>query len=233
MIGSVFNVSVYSALYGAGSVSYGTAADSNASRLLDGAGALQGLDSGRSSIEAVKAALTKLRDALQAARDQVSSIPGRTEFKPVVADIAQTVDKTVYGTVDGGLVEAGTIRESRGTRSLVVGYERTNRTPVNAGGALEALVANVATLVSRVGANGAGGFAADVSALLRSSELTTAVNRPDAGAIGTAIARIDDVLARTDGLRFSIGTRASVAALVDLGGLLLGAAPDTGGEGSQ
>jgi hypothetical protein len=236
VIGSVYNVSGTLALYRAGSGAYGstTAANNNASRLLDGAGStLQALNNGRNGIDQIKAALTKLREALQAARGDASAVPGRTALTPVVADIAQTVDQTVYGTVDGALVEAGTIQISRGTRSLVVGFERTNRAPLDVGDALTALASTVATLVSSVGANGAGGLAAVVSALLKNSDFTTAVNRPDTVAIDTAIGRIDDVLAKADGLRFSIGTRASAAAQVDLGAILLNATPGTGGGGGQ
>lgn len=233
MIGSVLNVSGYLAL-GRDYRAYADAAPGgNARRLLDSAGAtLQALDNGRNGVEQIKAALTKLRDALAAARAEADAVPGRTELKPVVADVEQTVDKPTFVTIDGQPVQSGTITVSLGPRPLVVGYERANKAPLEVGDALRSLASTVASLVSSVGANGAGGFAADVSALLRSDAVTMAVNRPDAAAIDAAIGRIDATLAKAEGLRFSLGTRASAAALVDLGGLLLGAATNAGAGSS-
>jgi len=233
MIGSVGNVSGYFALARDFSAYAGAAPGGNARRLLDGAGAtLQTLDNGSSGVDRITAALTKLRDALQAARAQADAVPGRTELKAVVAEVEQTVDKPTFVTIDGQPVQSGTITVSLGPRPLIVGYERANRAPLEVGNALSSLAATVASLVSAVGANSTGGFAADVSALLRSGAFTTAVNRPDAAAIDTAIGRIDAVLAKAEGLRFSISTRASAAAQVDLSGLLLGAAPNAGAGSS-
>ena len=216
---SVSNVSGYFTLGGA------SAPGGNASRLLDGAGsALQALDNGRNGVDRIKSALTKLRDALQAAREKADAVPGRTELQSVVADVEQTQDKPTYVTIDGEVVQDGTITVSLGTRPLIVGYERANRAPLAVGDALRSLVATVATLVATVSADGTGGLAADVSALLSSEDFTTALNRPDAAAIDGAIGRIDDTLAKAAGSRFLIGARASSAAQVDLGGLLLGAA---------
>jgi hypothetical protein len=236
VIGSVFNVPGYPGLYGAGSYPYGstTAAGDRAGRLLDGAGAtLQALDSGRGGIDQIRSALTRLRNALQSARSDADVVPGRTTLTPVTADIAQTVDRTVYGTVDGALVEAGTIQVSRGTQQLTVGYERASRAQLDVGDALASLASTVATVVTSVSAGSTSGFAADVSALLKSNDLTTAVRTPDAAAIDTAIARIDDVLGKTDGLQFSIGALASAAARIDLGTILLSTAPVavSGGNG--
>jgi hypothetical protein len=233
VIGSVVNFSGYLALARDYRAYADAAPGGNAPRLLDGAGAtLQALDNGRNGVDQIKAALTKLRDALQAARAEANAVPGRTELKPVVADVEQTVDKPTFVTINGQPVQSGTITVSLGPRPLVVGYERANRAPLAVGDALKSLAATVASLVSTVGAAGTGGFAADVSALLRSDVVTTAVNRPDAAAIDTAIGRIDSTLAKADGLRFSLGTRASAAAQVDLGGLLLGAAPNAGAGSS-
>lgn len=232
MIGSVVNVSGYLALGGAGLTglsgdvgSYVNGAPGSiSSRLLGGAGStLQALDNSRNGIDRIKAALTKLRDTLQAARDQANAVPGRTALQPVVADVEQTVDKPTYVTVNGVPVQSGTITVSLGTRPLIVGYERANRAPLGVGEAVKSLAATVATLVSTVGANSTGGFATDVSALLRSPDFTTAVNRPDAAAIDTAIGRINGVLAKAQSLQSSISARASSAAQVDLGGLLLSA----------
>jgi hypothetical protein len=196
----------------------------NARRLLDGAGAaLQTLDHSRAGVERIKAALTHLRDTLRSARAEADAVPGRTALKPVIADVEQTGDKPTFVTIDGLPVQSGTITVSLGTRPLIVGYERANRAPLAVGETLRSLAATAATLVSSVGAGGAGGFAADVSALLRSGDFTTAVNRPDAASIDTAIARIDAVLAKVEGLGVTLNARAASAARVDLGGLLLGA----------
>ena len=238
MIGSVVNVSGYLALGRAGL--RGLPSDfaytdvvprSNSSRLFDGVGSmLQALDNSRNGIDQIKSALTKLRDVLQAARDQANIVPGRTELQPVVADIAQTVEKPTYITVNGELVQTGTINVSLGTRPLIVGYERANRTPLNVGEALKSLTSTAAMLVSTVGADGTGGFAADVSALLRSGDLTTAVNTPDTAAIDVVIGRIDDALAKAKGLQSQISARASAVAQVDLSGLLLSATPNSAAD---
>lgn len=221
MISSVSNVSGYRAPGG------------NASRLLDGVGStLQALDNGRNGVDRIKSALTKLRDALQAAREEAGAVPGRTELQPVSADIEQTQDKPTYVTINGAVVQNGTITVSLGPRPLIVGYERVNRTPLEVGDALRSLVSTVAALVATVSADGTGGLAADISALLRSADFTTALNRPDAAAIDTAIGQIDATLAKAEGSRFFINARAASAAQVDLGGLLLGAATQAGFDSS-
>ena len=232
MLGSLVGISGYFALGRAGLTGLprdfggyaGVGANAHSGPLLDGtASALRALDDGRGGVDGIKSALMKLRAALLAARDQVGVVPGRTELKPVVADIEQTTDRPTFVTINGQPVRSGTVTVSLGTRPVVVGYERANRAPLEVAGTLKSLASTVATLVSSVGADGTGGFVADVSALLRSSEFTTAVNTPDALAIEAATARIDDIMAKTDGLRLSIGVRASAAAQVDLGGLLLSA----------
>jgi hypothetical protein len=196
-------------------------------RLIDGAGArLSNLDRGRGGVNRIKAALNDLRDALASARDGADPVPGRSALKPIIAQVEQTVDKPTFVTIDGELVQDGTVTVSLGKRPLTVGYERGPRTPLDARGALNALAAEAADLFSTVGADGTGGFTAEVSALLRSGELATAVNRPDAGAIDTAIGRIDAVLAGAEGLRSSLAAQEAAAAQVDLGPLLLGATAD-------
>jgi hypothetical protein len=232
VIGSVVNVSSYFALARDFRAYAKAAPGGNARRLLGADATLQALDNGRNGVDRIKAALTKLRDALAAARAEADAVPGRTALKPVVAEVEQTVDKPTFVTINGQPVQSGTITVSLGPRPLVVGYERANRAPLAVGDALRSLAATVASLVSGVGAAGTGGLAADVSALLRSDAFTTAVNRPDAAAIDTAIGRIDATLAKTEGLGFSLGTRAAAAAQVDLGGLLLGAAPNAGAGAS-
>jgi hypothetical protein len=226
VIGSVVNFSGYLG-YASGTPG------SISSRLLDGTGStLQALNNGRNGVDQIKAALTTLRDTLQSARTEADAIPGRTALQPVVADIEQTVDKPTYVTVNGTPIQNGTITVSLGTRPLIVGYERANRAPLGVGEAVKSLTATVATLVSTVGGDGTGGFAADVTALLRSNDFTTAVNRPDAAAIDTAIGRINDVLAKAQGLGSSINAQASSAAQVDLGALLLSATPNAGADSS-
>jgi hypothetical protein len=211
---------------------YGAAAPGgNSSRLLQGAGStLQALDSGQDGIGEIKAGLMKLRDTLQAARAQANAVAGRTELKPVFANIEQTVDKPTFLTIDGETVQSGTITTWPGTRPVLVGYEWANRAPLDVGDSLRSLAADVSALVSATGTGGIDGFAADVSALLKSSDFTTAINTPDVAAIDAATARIDDVLAKTDGLKSSLETRALAAAQVDLGGLLLGAAQSFAGN---
>jgi len=221
VIGSVFSLP---GSFGAGR---GLAPDGNRARLLDGAGAaLRSLDSGRNAIDRIRATLTELREALEEARGHADPVPGRSALKPVIADVEQTVDKQTYVTVDGVLVEDGTITVSLGKRPLTVGYERTPRAPLDARDTLNALAATVSRLVAAVGPGDTRGFVDEVSALLRSGDLATAVNQPDAGAIDTAIGRIDAVLAGAEGLRSSLATRESAAAQTDLGALLLGATPD-------
>ncbi len=199
-----------------------------AGRLLDNAGAtLQTLDDGASSVARIKAALTSLRDALEAARAQADAVPGDTTLTPVTADVARTQQKPTFVTIAGEPVQTGTIDVPAGTRSVVVGFERTPRAALKVGDAFRSLASTVGALASRVGAD--GGFTADVSALLRSGDLATAVKAPDAATIDAALARIDGVLAKTDGLRAALGARAAAAARVDLSGLLLGAVTaDTG-----
>ena len=230
MNGSVFSLS------GSFATGRNVAPGGNSARLLGDAGAtLHSLDSGRTAADRIKVALTKLRDALQNARDDANPVPGRTTLKPVVANVEQTVDKPTYVTIDGEVVQDGTITVSLGKRPLVVGYERTPRAPLNARDALNTLAATVGSLVATVGAKNTGSFVDKVSALLSSGDLATAVSRPDTGAIDTALRRIDAVLSGADGLQSSLAARQSATAQVDFGGLLLGATPDvfTGAGGAK
>jgi hypothetical protein len=186
-------------------------------------GTLTALDSGRGGVAQVKAELMKLRDALQAARKDANAVPGGTQFTPIVADIEQTQDKPTFVTVDGQPVQNGTITVSLGTRPVVVGYEVGNRSTLDVRNQLNALASHVSRLVSTVGTGSAGSFASDVSALLKSSDLMTAVNAPDAASIDAAIGHINNVLAKADGLRSAIGSRVAAAAQVDLSGVLISA----------
>ena len=170
--------------------------DASALAALTQSGTLRALESGRSGIDRIKAALTKLRDALQTARGSASAVPGGTQLTPIVADIGQ--------------------------QAVVVGYEAGNRPSLAVQDAVGALASGVAQVIATVG-DATSGFASDVSALLKSRDLATAVHAPDVASIDAALAQIDGVLAKADGLRKSVSSQASATAQVDLGGLLLGA----------
>lgn len=192
------------------------------------------LDSGRSGIDRIKAELASLRDALQAARAGANAVPGGTAFTPVIAQIEQTQDRPTFVDVNGVPVQTGTITVSLGTRALVVGYDVGNRAALGLRDQLNALASDVSRLVSTVGTSNAGSFAAGVSTLLKSGELTRAVTAPDATSIDAAIGKINDVLAKAHGLGASLSSRAAAAAQADIGGVLLGgssAASEAGGQG--
>jgi hypothetical protein len=193
--------------------------------VLTQSGTLRTLDNGRSGIDRIKAALTRLRDALQTARGTFSAVPGGTELTPIVAQIEQTQDQPTFVTVNGQPVQNGTITVSLGTRPVVVGYEAGNRPSLAVHDAVRALASSVAQVVATVG-GATRGFASDVSALLKSRDLATAMNAPDVASIDAALGQIDGVLAKADGLRSTLASQASATALVDLGGALLAASGD-------
>lgn len=229
MVGSVFSLS------GSFATGRNVAPDGNSARLLGGAGAtLHNLENSRTATDRIRVALTQLRAALQDARDGADPVPGRSALKPVIAQVEDTVDKPTFVTINGNVVQDGTITVSLGKRPLVVGYERTPRASLDARDALNTLAATVGSLVATVGAKNTGGFVDKVSTLLSSGDLATAVSRPDSSAIDNALGRIDAVLAGAEGLRSSLAGRQSAAAQVDLGGLLLGATGDvfTGAGGA-
>lgn len=184
-------------------------------------GTLQAIDSGRSGVDRIKAALTRLRDALQTARATASAVPGGTQLTPIIADIEQTKDQATFVTINGQPVQNGTITVSLGTRPVVVGYEVGNRPSLAVHDALSALASTVSQLVSTVGSD-TRAFASDVSALLKSSDLATAVNAPDVPSIDAALGQIDGVLAKAGGLRTALTSQASAAALSNFDGALLG-----------
>ncbi len=201
---------------------------------LEQSGVRQALDSSRSGIDRIKAELTSLRDALQAARAGANAVPGNTALTPVIAQIEQTQDRPTFVDVNGVPVQTGTVTVSLGTRALVVGYDVGNRAALGLRDKLSALASDVSRLVSTVGTDGAAGFAAGISALLKSGDLDTAVNAPDAATIDAAIGKIDHVLAGAHALGTSLSSRAAAAAQVDLGSALLGtgtAGIATGGSG--
>jgi hypothetical protein len=201
--------------------------DANALATLAQSGALRALDSGRSGVDRIKAALTRLRDALQTARSAASEVPGGTELTPIVANIEQTQDRPTFVTIDGQPVQNGTVTISLGTRPVVVGYEAGSRPSLAVHDALGALTSAVSQLMATVG-GGASDFVSDVSKLLKSRDLATAVNAPDVASIDAALGQIDGVLAKADGLRSTLSSQASAAAQTNLGGALLDAgAPPT------
>lgn len=165
----------------------------NALAALAQSGTLRALDSGRSDIDRIKAALTHLRDTLQTARGTASAVPGGTQLTPIVADIGQ--------------------------QAVLVGYEAGGRPSLAVQDAVGALASSVAQVVATVG-DATRGFASDVSALLKSRDLTTAVHTPDVASIDAALGQIDGVLAKADGLR---STLASQASQLSLSGVLIGA----------
>ena len=187
--------------------------------MLAQSGMLRTLDNSRSGIDRIKAALTRLRDALQTARGTASAVPGGTELTPIVAQIEQTQDQPTFVTVNGQPVQNGTITVSLGTRPVVVGYEAGNRPSLAVHDAVSALASSVAQVVATVG-GATRGFASDVSALLKSRDLATAMNAPDVASIDAALGQIDGVLAKADGLR---STLASQASQLSLSGVLIGA----------
>ena len=193
--------------------------------MLAQSGMLRTLDNSRSGIDRIKAALTGLRDALQTARGTASAVPGGTELTPIVAQIEQTQDQPTFVTVNGQPVQNGTITVSLGTRPVVVGYEAGNRPSLAVHDAVRALASSVAQVVATIG-GATRGFASDVSALLKSRDLATAMNAPDVASIDAALGQIDGVLAKADGLRSTLASQASATALVDLGGALLAASGD-------
>ena len=170
--------------------------DASALATLTRSGTLQALDAGRSGVDRIKAALTHLRDTLQTARGTASTVPGGTQLTPIVANIGQ--------------------------QAVIVGYEAGNRPSLAVHDALGALASTVSQLVATVGGS-ARGFASDVSTLLKSRDLATAVNTPDVASIDAALGQIDKVLAKADGLGQSLTSQASSAAQAGLGGTLLGA----------
>jgi hypothetical protein len=196
-------------------------------------GVRQALDNGRGGIDRIKAELTSLRDALQAAREGANAVPGTTTFTPVVTQIEQTQDRPTFVDVNGVPVMTGTITVSLGTRALVVGYDVGNRAALGLRDQLNALASDVSRLVATVGTASAGSLAAGISALLKSGELVTAVNAPDAATIDAALGKIDDVLANAHALGASLSSRAAAAAQPDLSRALFGAgAAPTGVGGS-
>jgi hypothetical protein len=235
VIGSVVSFSGSFAFGGLGSTGLsggGSAYASGASsRLLSGS-ALQSLGDSRASVAQIQAALTKLRDALVSARDNADAVPGRTTLKAVTAAIEQYVDKPTYVTIAGEPVQNGTVTVSQGAKQVVVGYERVNRSEIDIGEAVKVLIRATANVSAAAGINDSTVFIGDISAVLRSSELQGAVTRPDKASLDGALQQINGLLAKAEGFGFTVNARANAAAQIDLGGLLLGAAPNLLGGSS-
>lgn len=227
MIGSVVNFSGSFAFGGFGSGLAGglsSFASGASSRLLAGS-ALASLDAGRGHVDEIKAALTKLRDALQAARDTADPVPGRTTLKPVTAEIDHYVDKPTWVTINGAPVQNGTVTVKDGTQKLVVGYERVNRYGPEISEGLRVLLRATTAVGTAPGLDNLGTFGDQIAAFLKSADLDTAVTRPDKAALDGALEQVNGLLTSAEGLGFTVNSRAAAASRIDLGGLLLGASP--------
>ncbi len=224
MVGSVAS---FPGNYGFGSFGSGLAGGLSsfaASRLI-ARSALSALDNGRGGVAGIRAALTKLRDALQAARDTADPVPGRTTLKAVTAEIDHYVDKPTYVTIDGAPVQNGTVTVKDGTQKLVVGYERVSRYGPEISEGLRVLLRATTAVGTAPGLDNLGTFGDQIAAFLKSADLDTAVTRPDAASLDGALQQIDGLLSSAAGLGFTVSQRAAAASQIDLGGLLLGASP--------
>lgn len=227
MIGSVVS---FAGSYGFGGFASGPAgglssfAPGAAGRLIAGS-ALAALDGSRSGVAEITAALGKLRAALQAARDTADAVPGRTTLTAVTATIDHYVDKPTWVTIDGAPVQNGTVTVKDGKRELVVGYARVGRAGPDIGEALRVLLRATTAVGSAPGLENSGTFGSQIAALLKNVDFNTAVTRPDRAALDSALRQIDGVLADAAGLSFTVNARAAAASRIDLGALLLGAAP--------
>ncbi len=226
MIGAAVN---FAGQYAFGSFGSGLAGGGRTyadSRLLSGS-ALRSLGNSRASVDEIKAALQSLRDALIGARDSADAVPGRTTLKAVTTDITHYVDKPTFVTIDGKPVRNGTVTVADGTQKVVTAYERVNRSRPDIGRALKALLNATVNVGSAPGLDNAGTFGSQIAAFLKNTDVTTAVTRPDKASLDGALQQIDGLLASASGLGFTVNHRAAAAAQVDLGSLLLGAAPST------
>ena len=229
MIGAVVNFSGNFAFGGFGSTGlaggYSSFASGGSSRLF-ASSALASLDNSCNGVAEIKAALTQLRDALVNARANADAVPGPTTLKAVTAEIEHYVDKPTYVTIDGEPVQNGTVTVSQGKRTLIVGYERVARSAPDIGPALKVLLRATTAAGSAPGVENVGAFGSRIAALLKNVDFNTAVSRPDAASLDSAISQIDGLVASAEGLGFIVNMRAASAAQVDLGGLLLGASPE-------
>jgi hypothetical protein len=210
----------------AGGVS--SVASAPASRLIAGS-ALPSLGQSRSSVDQIKAALTKLRDALATARDNADAVPGDTTLHAVTTEITHYVDKPTFVTVDGKPVQNGTVTVADGTQKFVSAYERVGRDRTDIGPTLKVLLNATVNVGSAPGLANANTFGSQIAAFLKSVDLNAAVTRPDKAALDGALAQINGLLTSAASLGFTVNHNAAAAAQVDLGSLLLGASPSTTG----
>ncbi len=235
MIGSEVNFSGYTVFGGFGSTGLsggGSAYASSASSRLIAGSTLSSLAGGRASVAQIQAALSTLRDALVSARDNADAVPGSTTLKAVTADIEHFVDKPTFVTIDGKPVENGTVTVSQGTQKVVVGYERVDRGRTDIGESLKVLLNATVNVGSAPGLANVNTFGSQIGAFLKNTDVQTALTRPDQAALDSALQQIDGLLASASGLGFTVNHNAAAAAQVDLGSLLLGAAPSTIGGSS-
>lgn len=224
MIGSVVGFSGSFAYGGFGSGLAGGGSTFASARLIAGS-ALSSLDVGRGGVAAIKAALTKLRDALAAARDNADAVPGRTTLKAATVEIERYVDKPTYVTIDGEPVQNGTVTVSQGKQEVLVGYERVNRYGPEISEGLRVLLRATTAVGTAPGLDNLGTFGDQIAAFLKSADLDTAATRPDKTSLAGALEQVNGLLASAEGLGFTVSQRAAAASQIDLGGLLLGASP--------
>ena len=226
MIGSAVNFSGSSAFGSFGLAGGGSYAAGASGRLLTGS-ALQSLGDSRASVAQIQAALTQLRDALVSARDNADAVPGRTTLKAVTADITRYVDKPTFVTVNGKPVQNGTVTVADGTQKIITAFERVNRGRTDIGESLRVLLNATVNVGSAPGLASVNTFGSQIGAFLKSTDFNTAVSQPDKASLDSAIGQIDGLLAGAQALGFTVSHRAAAAAQVDLGSLLIGAAPGT------
>lgn len=187
--------------------------------------ALSSLNGSRGSIAEIKAALSKLRDVLQSARDSADAVPGDTTLKAVTTEITHYIDKPTFVTVNGKPVQNGTVTVADGTQKFVSAYERIGRDRTDIGPTLKVLLNATVNVGSAPGLASVNTFGSQIGAFLKSADLNTALSKPDKAALDGALEQVNGLLTRAEGLSFSASQSARAAAQVDLGSLLLGASP--------
>ena len=202
--------------------SFASGANAASSRLIAG-DALSSLDGSRTDVAKIKAALSQLRDTLQAARDNADAVPGRTTLQAVTTDITHYVDKPTYVTVNGKPVQNGTVTVADGTQKIVSAYERVTRGRTEIGKALKVLLNATVNVGSAPGLANVIAFGSQIAAFLKNTDVKSALSRPDKASLDSALAQVNGLLASADGLGFAVNHSAKAAAQVNLGGLLLSA----------
>jgi hypothetical protein len=206
---------------------FGLTGLSGASSSFAAGNALSSADGSRASLAQIKAALTSLRDAFVTARDNADAVPGRTTLQAVTTEITRYVDKPTYVTVNGKPVQNGTQTVADGTLKFVSAYERVTRGRTDIGDALKVLLNATIDVGSAPGLANVNTFGSQIGAFLKNTDVKTALTRPDKAALDSALAQVNGLLARAEGLGFAVNHSAKAAAQVNLGGLLLSADAST------